>query len=143
MADLLRDCQDMRNQVVSTYQHGKKRAKISNMKRFNDKCNYLLRRNISTLSELENHILSLNDQIGCSVFSMNEKKGKIRELQQLIEQAKVYRELKPIAEELKKVKYRFKKAKEKYRAEHDTELSRFYMVKRKLKKLDLKKNLFL
>lgn len=43
LVDLLRDCQDMRNQVASTYQRGKKRAKISNMKRFNEECNYLLR----------------------------------------------------------------------------------------------------
>ena len=57
LVDLLRDCQDMRNQVASTYQRGKKRAKISNMKRFNEECNYLLRRNISTLSEFENYIL--------------------------------------------------------------------------------------
>lgn len=142
LVDLLRDCQDMRNQVASTYQRGKKRAKISNMKRFNEECNYLLRRNISTLSEFENYILSLNDQIGSSVSSMNEKKEKIKELQQLIEQAKVYKELKPIAEELKKERYRFKKAKVKYQEEHETELRRYYMVKRKLKEAGFEKEPF-
>ena len=142
LVDLLRDCQDMRNQVASTYQRGKKRAKISNMKRFNEECNYLLRRNISTLSEFENYILSLNDQIGSSVSSMNEKKEKIKELQQLIEQAKVYKELKPIAEELKKEQYRFKKAKVKYQEEHETELRRYYMVKRKLKEAGFEKEPF-
>ena len=142
LVDLLRDCQDMRNQVASTYQRGKKRAKISNMKRFNEECNYLLRRNISTLSEFENYILSLNDQIGSSVSSMNEKKEKITELQQLIEQAKVYKELKPIAEELKKEQYRFKKAKVKYQEEHETELRRYYMVKCKLKEAGFEKEPF-
>lgn len=142
LVDLLRDCQDMRNQVASTYQRGKKRAKISNMKRFNEECNYLLRRNISTLSEFENYILSLNDQIGSSVSSMNEKKEKIKELQQLIEQAKVYKELKTIAEELKKEQYRFKKAKVKYQEEHETELRRYYMVKRKLKEAGFEKEPF-
>ena len=34
---------------------------------------------------------------------------------------------------MKKEKYRFTKAKEKYKAEHEGELRRFYMVKRKLK----------
>lgn len=142
LVDLLRDCQDVRNQVASTYQRGKKRAKIRNMKRFNEECNYLLRRNISTLSEFENHILSLNNQIGSSVSSMNEKKGRIKQLEQLIEQAQTYKKLKPIAEELKKDKYRFKKAKEKYQAEHDTELRRFYMVKRKLKEAGFEKEPF-
>lgn len=94
------------------------------------------------MSEFENHILSLNNQIGSSVSSMNEKKEKIKELQQLIEQAKVYKELKPIADEMKKEKYRFKKSKEKYQAEHDTELRRFYMVKRKLKEAGFEKEPF-
>ena len=115
---------------------------LVNMKRFNEECNYLLRRNISTLSEFENYILSLNDQIGSSVSSMNEKKEKIKELQQLIEQAKVYKELKPIAEELKKEQYRFKKAKVKYQEEHETELRRYYMVKRKLKEAGFEKEPF-
>ena len=37
------------------------------------------------------------------------------------------------ADELKKEKYRFTKDKEKYKSEHEGELRRFYMVKRKLK----------
>ena len=90
----------------------------------------------------DSYILSLNDQIGSSVSSMNEKKEKIKELQQLIEQAKVYKELKPIAEELKKEQYRFKKAKVKYQEEHETELRRYYMVKRKLKEAGFEKEPF-
>ena len=35
-------------------------------------------------------------------------------------------------DELKKEKYRFTKAKEKYKSEHEGELRRFYMVKRRL-----------
>ena len=142
LVNLLRDCQDMRNQVASTYQKRKKRAKISNMKRFNDECNYLLRRNINTLSEFENYIFFLNEKISTSVSSMNEKKEEMKKLQQLIEQAKVYQELKPIADELKKEKYKFKKIKEKYQAEHEAELRRFYMVKRKLKEAGFEKTSF-
>lgn len=142
LVNLLRDCQNMRNQVASTYQKGKKRAKISNMKRFNDECNYLLRRNINILSEFENYIFSLNEKISTSVSSMNEKKEEMKKLQQLIEQAKVYQELKPIADELKKEKYKFKKVKEKYQAENEEELRRFYMVKRKLKEAGFEKTPF-
>ena len=43
---------------------------------------------------------------------------------------------------VKKEKYRFTKAKEKYKAEHESELRRFYMVKRKLKEKGFEKEPF-
>ena len=51
-------------------------------------------------------------------------------------------ELKPIFDEMKKEKYRFTKAKEKYKAEHEGELRRFYMAKRKLKEKGFEKEPF-
>ena len=45
-------------------------------------------------------------------------------------------------DELKKEKYRFTKAKEKYKAEHEGELRRFYMAKRKLKEKGFEKEPF-
>ena len=50
--------------------------------------------------------------------------------------------MKPVFDELKKEKYRFAKAKEKYKAEHDSELRRFQMVKRKLKEQGFEKDSF-
>ena len=73
---------------------------------------------------------------------MNHKQTRLKELQQLMEDAKTFYELTPIAEELKKEKYRFTKAKEKYKAEHEGELRRFYMVKRKLKENGFEKGPF-
>ena len=66
----------------------------------------------------------------------------MKELQQLMEDAKVYRELKPVFDELKKEKYRFAKAKEKYKSEHESELRRFYMVKRRLQEKGLEQDPF-
>ena len=43
---------------------------------------------------------------------------------------------------MKKEKYRFTKAKEKYKAEHEGELRRFYMIKRKLKESGFEKDPF-
>lgn len=51
-------------------------------------------------------------------------------------------ELNPIVDELKKEKYKFKKAKEKYKAEHESELRRFYTVKRKLQEAGFDKEPF-
>lgn len=66
----------------------------------------------------------------------------MKELQQLMDEAKTYEELKPVINELKKDKYRFTKAKETYKAEHDSEFRRFYMVKRKLKEKRFEKGPF-
>ena len=70
------------------------------------------------------------------------KQTRLKELQQLVEDAKTYSELKPIFDEMKKEKYRFTKAKEKYNAEYEGELRRFYMVKRKLKEKGFEKEPF-
>lgn len=59
-----------------------------------------------------------------------------------MEDAKTYAELKPVVDEMKKEKYRFIKARERYKAEHEGELRRFYMVKRKLKEKGFDKEPF-
>ena len=59
-----------------------------------------------------------------------------------MEDAKTYAALKPVLDEMKKEKYRFTKAKETYKAEHEGELRRFYMVKRKLKESGFEKDPF-
>ena len=56
---------------------------------------------------------------------MHQKQSRLKELQQLMEDAKTYAALKPILDEMKKEKYRFTKAKEKYKSEHEGELRRF------------------
>lgn len=133
LADLLRDHLNMRNQIALTYTRGKTKAKRSNTKRFQEECTYLIQRGLQTLSDFETHLSSVDEKLEARRASMNQKQQRLKELQQLIADASAYAELKPVVDELKKGKYRFTKAKEKYKAEHDGELRRFYMVKRKLK----------
>ena len=73
---------------------------------------------------------------------MHQKQTRLKALQQLMEDAKTFAALKPVLDEMKKEKYRFTKAKEKYKAEHEGELRRFYMVKRKLKESGFEKDPF-
>ncbi len=133
----------MRNQTAMTYTRGKAKAKKNNLKRFMDECNYLRQRGVLTLSDFEKYLSSVDEKVEASKSSMNQKQQRLKELQQLIEYATTYSELKPVADELKKEKYRFTKAKEKYKAEHEGELRRFYMVKRKLKEKGFEKEPFL
>lgn len=107
-----------------------------------EECSYLQEKGVLTLSDFENHISSVDEKLEAKRASMNQKQARLKELQQLMEDAGTYAELKLIADELKKEKYRFSKAKEKYKAAHDSELRRFYMVKRKLKEKGFEKEPF-
>ena len=133
LAQLLSEAHTMRNQTAMTYVRGKTKAKKNNLKRFMDECNYLKQRGVLTLSDFEKYLSSVDEKVEISKSSMNQKQQRLKELQQLMEDAKTYTELKPVFDVMKKEKYRFPKAKEKYKAEHEGELRRFYMVKRKLK----------
>ena len=142
LADLLREYLTMRDQVAMTYTRGRSKAKHNNTKRFVEECKYLNQRGLQTLSDFENYLSSVGDQVESSKSFMNQKQTQLKELQQLMEDAKTYAELKPVVDEMKKEKYRFTKAKEKYKAEHESELRRFYMVKRKLKEKGFEKEPF-
>lgn len=142
LVQLLSDAHTLRNQIAMTYNRGKTKAKKNNMKRFMDECNYLKQRGVLTLNDFEKYLFSVDEKVEASKSSMNQKQTRLKELQQLMEDAKTYTELKPVFDELKKEKYRFTKAKEKYKAEHESELRRFYMVKRKLKEKGFEKEPF-
>ena len=142
LADLLRDSLRMRDEVAMTYARGRTKAKHNNTKRFMEECNYLKQQGVLTFSDFEKHLSSVSEKVDASKSSMNEKQQRLKELQQLMEDAKTYAELKPVFDEMKKEKYRFAKAKEKYKAEHEGELRRFYMVKRKLKEKGFEKEPF-
>lgn len=133
LGDLLRQANVVRNEVAATYSRGIKKAKKKNLQRLIDEVSYLKNREIYTLSDFEQHILSAEEQIDSSNTAMKSKQGRMKELRSLIDMAAEYKTLKPIVDEMKKDKYHFKKAKEKYQSEHKAELTRFYMVRRKLK----------
>ena len=133
LVDLLRDHLDMRNQVAMNFSRGKTKARHGNTKRFQEECTYLIQRGLRTLSDFEAYLSSVDEKVEARKASMSQKQQRLKELQELIENARTYAALKPVADELKKEKYRFAKAKEKYKAAHESELRRFYMAKRKLK----------
>ena len=104
LAQLLSEAHTMRNETAMTYTRGKTKAKKNNLKRFMDECNYLKQRGVLTLSDFERYLSSVDEKVEASKFSMNQKQKRMKELQQLMENAKVYRELKPVFDELKKIK---------------------------------------
>ena len=133
LAQLLSEAHTMRNETAMSYTRGKTKAKKNNLKRFMDECNYLKQQGVLTLSDFERYLSSVGEKVEASKFSMNQGQQCMKELQQLMEDAKVYRELKPVFDESKK---------EKYKSEHESELRRFYMVKRRLQEKGFDKEPF-
>lgn len=139
LADLLRQANSLRNEVASTYSRGVKKAKRKNLQRFVDEVEYLKKHEIYTLSEFEQYLSTMEEQIDSLNTDMKSKQERMKELRSLLDMAEEYKTLKPVFEEMQKDKYRFKKTKEKYQAEHQSELKRFYMVRRKLQEAGYEK----
>ena len=62
---------------------------------------------------------------------MDSKQARMKELQDLLEQAGRYRELKPIHDQMNAIHRQGQR--EKFKAAHEGELRQFYMARRKLK----------
>lgn len=92
-----------------TYARGKAKAKKNNLKRFMNECDYLKQRGVLTLSDFEKHLSSVSENVEGRKSSMHQKQTHLKELQQLMEDAKTYAALKPILDEMKKEKYRLPK----------------------------------
>lgn len=102
LAQLLSKAHTMRNETAMSYTRGKTKAKKNNLKRFMDECNYLKQQGVLTLSDFERYLSSVGEKVEASKFSMNQSQQRMKKLQQLMEDAKVYRELKPVFDESKK-----------------------------------------
>ncbi len=128
-----------RNKKADSYDRGKRKAHQANRTRFMEECNYLKQHGIYTLTDFEYLLASVNEKIDGKKGSMNSMRNRMKELQQFIDYARTFNELKPVFEELQKPKYKFAKAKERYKAEHESELKQFFMAKRKLKEAGFEK----
>ena len=90
---MLSDADTLRNQTAMTYAKGKTKAKKNNLKRFMDECNYLKQRGVLTLNDFEQYLSSVDEKVEASKFSLNQKQTRLKELQQLMEDAKTFSEL--------------------------------------------------
>ncbi|WP_243103530.1 MobQ family relaxase [Clostridium sp. OM02-18AC] len=94
LAQLLSDVHALRNQTAMRYARGKAKAKKNNLKRFMNECDYLKQRGVLTLSDFEKHLSSVSETVESRKSSMHWKQTRLKELQQLMEDAKTYAALK-------------------------------------------------
>lgn len=106
------------------------RGKVGNLQKFADTVNYLTEQKLYTVDDLEARVTSHSERIEELKASMGGKRERMEELQDLMEQADRYTELKPIHDQMNAIKWKSKR--EQFKATHEGELRQFYMARRKL-----------
>ena len=131
LVDLLRDYFNARNAGANSFgKYGARKAKTGNLKQFVDSTNFLMEKKIYTLSDLENYLDSVRTSTDGVKSDMDSKMKRIKELKELLRYADMYEESRPVHDAYTSIK--FKKAKEKYQQEHDGDLRRYQVAKRKI-----------
>ena len=109
------------------------RAKINNLKEHARIVNLLSKLGIFTVEDLRARVEEKADSVDKLRVSVNAKSKRAKELNDRLNMVSDYAALKTIFDEMNAIKWKGRR--EKFRTEHDSELRRFYMVRRKLNEL--------
>ena len=107
------------------------KAKIGNLKEFNEIVNYLMQNKLTTPEELQERVSALSDRIDTLKSSMRGKSDRIKELDELLRMVQFYTEGKPVADKLATIKWKGKR--EQFMSENENALRLYHMAERKLK----------
>jgi len=108
------------------------KAKVTNLKQFAEAVNYITEHGLLTLEDWEAHLAACEEKMDVLKVSMKGKSDRMKKLDDLLQYTETYRELRPVFDKLNGIKW--KGHREKFKAEHEGELTRFYMARRKLEK---------
>lgn len=107
------------------------KAKIGNLKEFNEICNYLMQNKLTTPEELQDRVSALSDRIDTLKSSMRAKSDRVKELDKLLRMVQFYTEGKPVADKLSTIKWKGKR--EQLMSENENALRLYHMAERRLK----------
>ena len=107
------------------------KAKIGNLKEFNEIVNYLMQNKLTTPEELQERVSVLSDRIDTLKSSMRGKSDRMKELDELLRMVQFYTEGKPVADKLATIKWKGKR--EQFMSENENALRLYHMAERKLK----------
>ncbi len=107
------------------------KAKVGNLKRYTETVNFLLEKKLYTVDDLEAYVSGLSGKMDGLKAEINQAKTRSKAIQDLLNFSQMYADTKPIYDQMNGIK--FKSLREKFKAEHDNELRRFYLARRKLK----------
>lgn len=133
----LQEYYQVRNEYATqNFGYGANKAKVGNLQSFINETEFLSERKIYSIADLESYVSSAsakNSDLADQIRKDSERASKLKDA---LRQLENYKKFKPIADELDGIK--FKGRREKYKAEHNNELTMFYMAKRVLKEVGLK-----
>ena len=107
------------------------KAKVGNLKRYTETVNFLLEKKLYTVDDLETYVSGLSGKMDGLKTEISQAKTRSKAIQDLLNFSQMYVDTKSIYDQMNGIK--FKSRREKYKAEHDNELRRFYLARRKLK----------
>ena len=131
LVTLLSDYYAQRNQgTLSFSRYAGQKARVKNLKAFSETVNFLQANKLYTLEDLKQKIAEVHAQRQPLQDTVKANSKRIKELQELQRHAEAYAKTKPIHDQLQQIK--FKKRREQFQQDHESELNRFYLAKRKL-----------
>ena len=122
--------------LLSEYYSGRnagawsQKAKIGNLKEFNEICNYLMQNKLTTPEELQERVSVLSERIDTLKNSIRGKSDRMKELDELLRMVQFYTEGKPVADKLATIKWKGKR--EQFMSENENTLRLYHMAERKL-----------
>ena len=108
-----------------------RKAKIGNLKEFNEICNYLMQNNLTTPEQLQERVSALSDRIDTLKSTLSGKSDRRKELDELLRMVQFYADGKPVADKLAAIKWKGRR--EQFMSENEKALRLYHMAERKLK----------
>ena len=131
LVTLLSDYYAQRNQGTLTFsRYAGQKARVNNLKAFSETVNFLQANKLYTLENLKQKIAEVHAKRQPLQDTVKANSKRVKELQELQRHAEAYTKTKPIYDQLQQIK--FKKRREQFQQDHEQELRRFYLAKRKL-----------
>ena len=106
------------------------KAKVSNLKHFAAATAYLQENGLHTWGDLQTRLDLLRKRLYDVKSNLDAKHSRMKELSDLLRYAEQYERTKPVHDQLSTIKWKSKR--EQFKAEHESELRRFYLARRKL-----------
>ena len=108
-----------------------RKAKIGNLKKFNEICNYLMQNNLTAPEQLQERVSALSDRIDILKNALSGKSDRMKELDELLRIVQFYADGKPVADKLAAIKWKGRR--EQFMSENENALRLYHMAERKLK----------
>ncbi len=118
--------------ATQNFGYGANKAKAGNLKKLSRDWAVLQERGLSTVEDLERYSSAVSGKNTDLADKERSIKKRIGELSDLLRHVENHERYKPLEKELNAIKWKGRK--EKFKAEHDSELTMLYMAKRVLKK---------